>query len=53
MTAKQIYDVFVRQEPEWIRAFSELAKLYKEATPDQRMIVLDMIRKRGRNRETQ
>ena len=53
MTAKQIYDVIMRHEPEWIRAFNELVKLYKEAAPDHRMIALDMIRKGGRNREAQ
>ena len=47
MTAKQIYDVIMRHEPEWIRAFNELVKLYKEAAPDHRMIALDMIRKGG------
>ena len=45
MKAKQIYDELKKHDPEWLRKFLELAKLYREATPEQQMKVIDMLRK--------
>lgn len=44
MTAKQIYDEMMKQGPEWVREFLRLAKLYKEATPENKVKDLYMLR---------
>ena len=45
MKAKQFYNKLKKYDPEWIRAFVELAKLYKEASPEHRSMALDVLRK--------
>lgn len=46
MTVKQIYDELLSHDAEWKRAFQELARLFKEATPEQREMVLKVLRER-------
>lgn len=47
MTEKQIYEVLKQHGSEWIRSFMELARLYKEATAEQREAVLALLKSNG------
>lgn len=40
---ENILERLQEHDPRWIIAFMELAKLYKEATPEQRKAVLDIL----------
>lgn len=42
-TILEILDRLQKNGPQWIEAFLELAKLYKEAGPEQRKAVLDFL----------
>ena len=43
---ENILERLQKHGPQWIIAFMELAKLYKEATPEQRKAVLDFLEER-------
>ena len=53
MNSRQIYDMIMKHDPEWIREFIRLVKLCREAAPEHRMIVLDMLRNGGRSHDAQ
>lgn len=53
MNTKQIYDEIMSHGPEWIRKYLRLVKLYKEATPENKLKALDMLRNGGRSHDTQ
>lgn len=44
MTVKQIYEELKQHDPEWIRQFIELVKLFKEAAPEHRKNVIEMLK---------
>ena len=46
MTLEQINDELKKHDPEWIHSFVELAKIYEEATPEQRKILLGSLKNR-------
>ena len=46
MTVKQIYEELKLHDPEWIRQFRELLKLYAEAAPEHREKALESLRAR-------
>ena len=47
MTVKQIYDELMSHSPEWRRAFFELVKVFKEAKPEHREMILKMLKERN------
>lgn len=44
MTEKQSYEVLKQHGSEWIRSFTELAKLFEEAKPEHKNMVIDMLK---------
>ena len=44
---KQMYEAIRDHDPEWIMTFAELIRLYEEATPEHKKIVLEMLRQRN------
>ncbi|MCR5810968.1 MAG: hypothetical protein K6G34_06160 [Lachnospiraceae bacterium] len=46
MTVKQIYGELKQHDPEWIRQFRELLRLYAEAAPEHREKALELLRER-------
>lgn len=46
MTVKQIYEELKQYDPEWIRQFRELLRLYAEAAPEHREMALELLRER-------
>ncbi len=47
MTAKQIYDEMMKHGPEWVREYLILMELYKEATPENKLKALRMLRRQN------
>ena len=44
MTLEQINEELKKHDPEWVHSFLELAKIYAEATPEHRKILLDSLK---------
>lgn len=44
MTLEQIIGELKKHDPEWIHLFVELAKIYVEATPEHRKMLLDSLK---------
>lgn len=44
MKAMQIYEELKQHSPEWIRSFMELAKLFEEAKPERKNMVINMLK---------
>ena len=45
MTERQFFEALKQHDIEWIRLFMELAKQYKEASPEHKEKALEMLRR--------